>query len=419
MNKILQIDEKLIKNNLLNLKQIVFEVTEQCNLNCKYCGLSEQLYQTHDVRENRYLSFEKSKLMIDYLLNLWKDNYISDTVFRFTVSFYGGEPLINISLIRKIIEYIEQSEIPGREIHYSMTTNAMLLDKHMDYLVEKKFNLHISLDGDEKAQSYRVDHLDNNSFTQVIRNVKLLQLKHPKYFNESVHFNSVLHNRNDVESILHFFDINFDTVPRISLLNTSNICDNKKEEFRKMYQNISQSIMKSKNCEELEKFFFITMPRGYRLSKYLYNSSGNIFYNYNQLLLQKNINREIYTGTCTPFAKKMFISARGKIFSCERISRDFEIGYIYDNFVDLNFINVADTYNYYLKKCYKLCAYCAINQSCTQCIYQINNIREKSPQCQEFRTKETARKEKEQVFDYLRQFPHYYEKVLNEVNFTL
>ena len=48
MMKIAQIDEKQIKNNLINLKQIVFEVTEKCNLNCKYCGLSEQLYKTYD-----------------------------------------------------------------------------------------------------------------------------------------------------------------------------------------------------------------------------------------------------------------------------------------------------------------------------------------------------------------------------------
>ena len=44
------IDEKVIKNNLINLKNMVFEVTEMCNLKCKYCGLSERLYKKYDVK---------------------------------------------------------------------------------------------------------------------------------------------------------------------------------------------------------------------------------------------------------------------------------------------------------------------------------------------------------------------------------
>jgi len=51
----------------------------------------------------------------------------------------------------------------------------------MDFLVEKNFILHISLDGDELSQSYRVDHSGKNSFNQIFRNVKLLQSTHPKY----------------------------------------------------------------------------------------------------------------------------------------------------------------------------------------------------------------------------------------------
>jgi len=86
-----------------------------------------------------------------------------------------------------------------------MTTNAMLLDKHMDYLVEKKFRLFISLDGDEKSQSYRVDRSGNNSYEQVMQNAKLLKRTYPEYFAEYVNFMTVLHSRNDIESILHFF----------------------------------------------------------------------------------------------------------------------------------------------------------------------------------------------------------------------
>ena len=182
------LEESVVWDNIMNAKQIVFEVTEKCNLNCKYCGLSEQLYQTYDVRKNRDLPFKKAQLIIDHLLNLWRDNPVSDTSLRFAVSFYGGEPLINFPLIKKIIDYVEQSDVIGRKIHYSMTTNAMLLHKHIDFLAKKNFNLLVSLDGDEQSQSYRVDYSGKNSFNQVFSNVKLLQQEYPDYFNESYNF---------------------------------------------------------------------------------------------------------------------------------------------------------------------------------------------------------------------------------------
>lgn len=414
------IDEKIINYNLINLKNIVFEVTEKCNLSCKYCGLSERLYQKYYVRKSRDLPFKKAQLMIDYLLNLWKDSDIADTKLPLIMGFYGGEPLLNMSLIKKIIDYIERSNLTNKRIFYSMTTNAMLLDKHIDFLAEKKFYLTISLDGDEIAQSYRIDRSGNNSYNRVIRNVKLLQQIYPDYFNgQFVNFISVLHNRNDVEPILDFFKTNFNKTSQITPLNSYNISEDKKEEFRKMYQNKSQSLIKSTNCEVLEDKFFLEMPRGLQLSRYLYHTSGNIYYNYNQLLMHKFGNNEILTGTCTPFSKKLFVTVDGKILPCERIDHDFEVGYIHDDFVELDYAQVADKHNFYLTKSANQCIHCAANTFCPQCVYHINLIRTKSPFCPNFCTQEIFDKEKDQNFTYLREHPHYYKKILNEISFTL
>jgi len=417
MKKMVQIDEKTILNNLINLKQIVFEVTEKCNLKCEYCGLSERLYQVYDYRKNRDMPFKKAKSIIDYLLNLWNENKVQDTSFRLVVGFYGGEPLINSSLIRKIIDYFEQLKIESRKIQYTMTTNAVLMDKYMDFLVEKNFILFISLDGDENAQSYRLDHSGKNSFEQIIHNVKLLRVKHPDYFEKSVNFTSVLHNRNDVEPIYHFFKRNFGKVPKIYPLNTSGISENKKEEFRKMYQNVSQSLMKATDCETFEKEYFLDLPRGYWLSKYLYALSGNIFLNYNHLLTQNLVNSEIYTGTCMPFSNKMFISSEGKILPCERIDSDFVMGYAHEDHVELDYKYVAEQHNCFLTKCANQCMRCATNMFCPKCIYTIDDIRDKSPHCINFCTKEAFDKDSEKIFDSLRKYPHYYDKILSEVNF--
>lgn len=73
-----------------------------------------------------------------------------------------------------------------------MTTNAILLDRYMDFLAENEFRLLISLDGDEKGQSYRVDTKGKNSFDKVLANIQLLRSKYPSYFEHYVMFNSVL-----------------------------------------------------------------------------------------------------------------------------------------------------------------------------------------------------------------------------------
>ena len=111
-----------------------------------------------------------------------------------SISFYGGEPLLNMDFIKQTITYTEKLPDTGRVFNYSMTTNAMLLDKYMDYLVEKDFTILISLDGDEQGQSYRTDHAGNNSFQRVYRNIMLLKEKYPEYWNQKVSFNAVLHN---------------------------------------------------------------------------------------------------------------------------------------------------------------------------------------------------------------------------------
>jgi len=172
---------------------------------------------------------------------------------------------------------------------------------------------------------------------------------------------------------------------------------------------------KSPNCEAIEEDVFLDTPKGSGLTQYLYYFSGNIFFTYNQLLLNKIGKNEIFTGTCTPFSKKLFLASDGKILPCERIDHGFDLGFVHDDFVELDYKHVADRHNYYLSKCAKQCVYCSINKQCLQCVYHIDNIINESSHCYSFRTQEAFNFEKEQTFDYLRQHPQYYQKVLNEV----
>ena len=408
-----KITSENVRYYLKNLPQLVFEVTDRCNLNCKYCACSE-LYRKCDSRGSMNISFSKAKLVIDYLYELWKDEFTDGCNRELIISFYGGEPLINVPLIKQVIEYVEGLEKIGLTYTYSMTTNAMLLNRHMDYLVEKDFRLLISLDGDEYAQSYRVDYSEKNSFNRVFHNIKLLQEKYPDYFKSNINFNSVLHNRNSVESIYKFIRSEFDKIPLISPLRVVGICKEKKDEYIKMYRNPVESYYRSSNCESIEFETFKRAPRVERLINYILHQSGNNFQTYNELYFSKD-KFLLSTGTCLPFTKKMFVTVRGKILPCERINHQFSIGQVYDDRIELNEEYVANRYNYFESKCVKQCASCSCNRFCPQCMYLLDDICKDDMYCLNFRTNEELSKRNEDIFKFLQEHPHYYRKILEEV----
>ena len=234
-----EISAKQIELNLVHLRQLVFEVTDACNLRCKYCGYAD-LYEGYDKRENLRFPMHRAKLIIDYLYEYWKNCDVDGFVEPISIGFYGGEPLLNVPFIQNVIDYIENLPLTCKKFFYSMTSNAMLLDKYMDFLAEKEVRLLISLDGDREGQGYRVDAVGRNSFDRVFANINLLREKHPIYFKRFVNFNAVLHSKNSVEGIYNFIRNTFGKEPTISSLSTSGIRPDKISEFNKLLESIRE-----------------------------------------------------------------------------------------------------------------------------------------------------------------------------------
>ena len=406
------IDKKDVENNLSELRNIVFEVTDACNLRCKYCGYSD-LYEGYDKRENLNFPIHRAKLLIDYLYhNYWKKK--TGKGYRRTISFgfYGGEPLLNVPFIKQVIEYLEQLPYIGISFRCNMTTNAMLLNRYMDYLVEKDFALLISLDGDEMGQSYRVDVNGLNSFDRVIQNIRLLKLTYPTFFKDKVNFNSVIHNRNSIESACDFIKKEFGKLPRLSALSKTNVSE--KEKFGEIYKNVIQDLESSSKCETIEEELFTNAPRTARLLDYIRHNSGNIYQSYAQLLINQDKIKYPLTATCMPFFRKMFITVRGKILQCEKIGHDFALGQITDDKVILDLQEVAEKHNKYTSIYLSECKTCAIRSSCRKCVYISNNPL-KDMKCNAYTTPNELQVYEKNTLHYLEEHPKLYEAILNRV----
>jgi uncharacterized protein len=58
------INKEHITFALANLHQLVFEVTDACNLKCKYCAYGE-FYEDYDRRENKILPTDNAIRLLD------------------------------------------------------------------------------------------------------------------------------------------------------------------------------------------------------------------------------------------------------------------------------------------------------------------------------------------------------------------
>ena len=409
------ISDRMIKNKLAILPQLIFEVTDACNLKCKYCGYGE-FYSNHDERKNQFFSEEKAIRLLEYLKLFWQSNNNTSYSQQTYISLYGGEPLLNVPFIKKIISWIEQNPIPQKRFIFSMTTNAMLLDRYMDYLVQHDFRILISLDGNEKNHSYRVDHAGKNSFKKVFTNIKLLQQTYPDFFETNVNFNVVLHNRNSVAEIYEFIKKEFGKKPRIAELNTIGIQNEKKALFWETYHNKYESLHQAENYEDIEKEMFIDSSDNYDLGIFLHQYSGNVFRSYNDLLINEKDKKMLLTGTCFPFSKKMFVTVNGKILPCERIGHQYALGQVTDREVILDFEKIIERYNAWYSKLVSQCTRCFNTKACVQCIFNLDDLDGK-PVCKNFMNKESFQRYVSVKFHHLEKYPHLYKKIMEEVIF--
>ena len=132
---------------LSNLKVITFELTQKCNLKCTYC-VYRDMYDSSAPNEGVDLSFDIAKAVIDFFYKQFNSNAAASINRSVSIGFYGGEPLLRFDLLKQILCYSKALNTLNFSFHYNITTNGLLLDKYMDFLVENNVTMLVSLDGD-------------------------------------------------------------------------------------------------------------------------------------------------------------------------------------------------------------------------------------------------------------------------------
>jgi uncharacterized protein len=122
-------------NRLCN---IVLLVAQSCNLRCRYCYAKGGDYGG----EQQLMQEQTLGCALEKLLPLCGPGV--------TVSFFGGEPLLNLPLMRRAVGLARRlCKATGRKVRFAMTTNGTLLDDEAIGFIREHINsLAVSLDGE-------------------------------------------------------------------------------------------------------------------------------------------------------------------------------------------------------------------------------------------------------------------------------
>jgi len=132
------------------LATLVLNVTNKCNLSCTYCYEygEDKIGEGQGQNGKARMDDKTARDSIDFLMRSSGDRP------QVSITFFGGETLLNFDAIRSATEYAEQQAAQhAKRVHYSLTTNATLLtDEIVDFLTTHRFGITVSIDGDQGEQ---------------------------------------------------------------------------------------------------------------------------------------------------------------------------------------------------------------------------------------------------------------------------
>lgn len=409
----LQLDSERICMDLANTRQVIFEVTDACNLRCAYCGYGK-FYKNYDKRKNKKLDLRVAKRLLKFLEKQWNSTLNVSIDNRIAVGFYGGEPLLDFPFIRNIVNHIKQLDVPNHRFVFTITTNALLLEKYMDFLYENQFELLISLDGNRRNNSYRVLPDGSEAYDRILRNIYALKERYPDYFRENVYFNAVFHNRSSFEEIYHFFKGRFDKIPNMTELTTSGIDPSREEEFWDMFASIHEDVQNIERPQPMIEAMFTDFPGIGSLSRFIHQYTDCSFTDYNEVMRTEREPRRFPTATCIPFSLKVFLTVNNKILPCEKIGQQYALGRATADDVHLDIDHIAAIYNGYYQKISRLCRHCYMADDCGKCMLRLD-MSEDAPACDHFITLDERRDQFSAHLSYLEDHPRIYSRIIKEV----
>lgn len=196
-------------------------VTLECNYECKYC---------YEKGKKEYCYLDKAKA--DEVIEFVHNQCIKEKRNILWINFHGGEPMLNSSIIKYVVDSIREKDIVTK-LYTSMTTNCSIYDESIvDYICE----LTVSIDGTKEAHDRnRVTQNGNATYDRSIKNALKYLHRHPH-----IRLRTVVtpNNVGDVfEGVKQLLDMGFRTIiPGIDYFDSSW----EEKDFETLYEQVEK-----------------------------------------------------------------------------------------------------------------------------------------------------------------------------------
>lgn len=159
-----------------SIKSVEFDVSGNCNLDCKYCYFKFE-------REERVSldSYRMSRDTIDIFFN--KYSCSNHEIEKLNISFWGGEPLLNLDAIKYIVEKSEKIT-QKNSLNFLIVTNGTLINEEIaEFCNHHNITLQITIDGDKECHDIqRAFRSGHGTYDLIFKNIQLLNKYKVKFY---------------------------------------------------------------------------------------------------------------------------------------------------------------------------------------------------------------------------------------------
>lgn len=336
---------------LKKISTFTIEITQECNLRCKYCCYSGN-YNDRRSHANVEISDNDLTKCIEFI----GDNMDLESPY-ITICFYGGESLLSKRKIEQIISTL-QANHPNVEFLFPISSNGLLLNRHNIEWICNTPNLKIviTIDGNKVMHDKnRIMHNGNGSFDIIMQNLKTFQDLHPELYLQKVEFISTVKSIRDVIELNSFWMSN-------ELLNKSI-----PKHISSLIPNFSKGERISLDDTPFNCFFQAAFNSHVNNEDNVLTNELRRFTNiikHRPLVAIPSQQRFI---TCLHEPYSCFITAKGQLYICERMCQEHCIGDLDHGIEQSKCMQLNKTFterkNKYCSKCWakRLCRICATN----------------------------------------------------------
>ncbi|RJQ32503.1 MAG: thioether cross-link-forming SCIFF peptide maturase [Peptococcaceae bacterium] len=179
------------------LKALCLHLAHRCNLGCRYCFAGQGRFGGED----ELMVASVGRAAIDFLIAG------SGRRQQLEVDFFGGEPLLNFPALKEVVEYgRRQGERAGKNLQFTLTTNALLLTEEVaGYLEQNGISVILSIDGRPAVHNA----MRTNSYSAVLENIRRF-LEFRRGYDYYLRGTFTRYNLDFGADVLHLADLGFD-----------------------------------------------------------------------------------------------------------------------------------------------------------------------------------------------------------------